>query len=211
MGSLALGSFILAIVWVVKVILAYIAAKIMQIDLNGASKVLLIAVKCMMCFVHCFERFIKFLNKNAYIQIALNGSTFCTAAREAFFLILRNAGRFVTLGGIGHIFQFLGKWSITTAATFAGYVLITRSEDIKDEIHSPIFPTIVFVFVSYLISALVMSVYSMACDSIMHCFLADEELMAKDNRLPAHAPEPILNFMNREKDADNKSGGCCSC
>ena len=31
----------------------------------------------------------RFLNKNAYIQTAIFGSSFCTSAKEAFFLILR--------------------------------------------------------------------------------------------------------------------------
>ena len=31
----------------------------------------------------------KFLNKNAYIQTAIFGTSFCTSSKEAFFLILR--------------------------------------------------------------------------------------------------------------------------
>ena len=35
--------------------------------------------------------------RNAYIQIALMGTNFCTSAKNAFFLILRNAFRFGTV------------------------------------------------------------------------------------------------------------------
>ena len=37
-----------------------------------------------------FSSCMKFINKNAYIQTAIYGYSFCKAARTAFFLILRN-------------------------------------------------------------------------------------------------------------------------
>lgn len=39
--------------------------------------------------------------RNAYIQIALMGTNFCTSAKKAFFLILRNAFRFGTVAILG--------------------------------------------------------------------------------------------------------------
>jgi hypothetical protein len=56
----------------------------------------------------CFERFIKFLNKNAYIQIALTGKSFCYAAKDAFWLIIRNPGKFGLVATLGGIFILIG-------------------------------------------------------------------------------------------------------
>jgi len=56
----------------------------------------------------CFERFIKFLNKNAYIQIALTGKNFCMAAKDAFWLIIRNPGKFGLVSTLGGIFILIG-------------------------------------------------------------------------------------------------------
>ena len=39
--------------------------------------------------------------RNAYIQIALMGTNFCTSAKKAFFLILRNAFRFGVVAVLG--------------------------------------------------------------------------------------------------------------
>ena len=39
----------------------------------------------------------RFINKNAYIQTAIFGTGFCTSAKEAFFLILRNAARIAAI------------------------------------------------------------------------------------------------------------------
>jgi len=43
--------------------------------------------------MECFERFIKYINRNAYILIALKGENFCSAAKEAMGLLWDNAGR----------------------------------------------------------------------------------------------------------------------
>lgn len=49
----------------------------------------------MKCCFWCLENFIKFINKNAYIMIAIYGKGFCASARDGFSLILRNCVRYV--------------------------------------------------------------------------------------------------------------------
>lgn len=66
LGSLAFGSLILAIIQFIRVILAYMESQMKKAggNQNAAIKFLL---RCLSCYLACFERFIKFLNKNAYI------------------------------------------------------------------------------------------------------------------------------------------------
>ncbi len=51
----------------------------------------------------------KFLNKNAYIQTAIFGYSFCTAAKKAFFLIARNIMRVMAVGVVSQVVLILGK------------------------------------------------------------------------------------------------------
>lgn len=51
----------------------------------------------------------KFLNKNAYIQTAIFGYSFCTAAKKAFFLIARNIMRVMAVGVVSEVVLILGK------------------------------------------------------------------------------------------------------
>ena len=171
------------------------------------STIMKIVLKCLSCYILCFERFIKFLNKNAYIQIALNSTNFCTAAKDAFFLILRNAARFLALGSIGNVFMFLGKFLIALMATYGGYLIVTRAPMYEDELHSPIFPCIVFFLIGYVIASLFMAVYSMAIDTILQCFLADEELNEKYSRPPEHSPPQLRSFLDHER--GKKQSKCC--
>jgi hypothetical protein len=59
----------------------------------------------------CMEKCIKFLNKNAYIQVAIHGYSFCKACRSAFFLILRNILRVAAVNMVSGFVLALGKVS----------------------------------------------------------------------------------------------------
>ncbi|XP_078091077.1 choline transporter-like protein 2 isoform X2 [Mustelus asterias] len=88
-GSLAFGSLLLAIVQVIRVVLEYVDQKVKGAK-NKAAQFILSCLKC--CF-WCLEKFLKFLNRNAYIMVAIYGKNFCTSAKNAFFLLMRNIVR----------------------------------------------------------------------------------------------------------------------
>ncbi|EER11601.1 ctl transporter, putative [Perkinsus marinus ATCC 50983] len=172
-GTLSFGSFVLAIVQFIKWWLRYLAK---QAKLQH-NKVMTILFKILSYCVACFEKCIKFLNKNAYIQTALLGTKFCTSAKNAFFLILRNAARIGVLGAIGNavrLFGYLfimGKLGATAAA---GYFITLEMYD--GEINSPVVPIIIYVVVGYVVGKLITNVFGLAVDSMLQCFVADEEL-----------------------------------
>ena len=69
-GSLAMGSFIIAIVTMIRVVFEYLGKKFDKfVEPGGAIN------KCAMCCIRCvlwsLDTYVKFINKNAYIQIAL--------------------------------------------------------------------------------------------------------------------------------------------
>ena len=92
----------------------------------------------MRCCLDCFHRFVKFINENAYIQVALTGESFCTSAMAAFVLALKNAATFFITNGIGSLIFFLGKMTISIINTAIGYLLITHVESFKEEIDNPV-------------------------------------------------------------------------
>jgi len=67
LGSLAFGSFLIAVVTVIRLIFEYIDAKMKGVGENG---VMAAPVKCLMkcvrCCLDCCHRFVKYINKNAY-------------------------------------------------------------------------------------------------------------------------------------------------
>ena len=65
-----------------------------------------------MVALNSLERFLNFINKNAYIQTAIMGNSFCKAAADACLLLIRNCLRVGTLQIISTVFIFLGKYFI---------------------------------------------------------------------------------------------------
>lgn len=92
----------------------------------------------MECFLACFERFISFLNKNAYINTVMTGNSFCPAAKDAFGLLLRNPARVSLVSGFGEFFEFLGNFAIMVATTGLCYLVITNTEYYTSRLSSPV-------------------------------------------------------------------------
>lgn len=141
----------------------------------------------------CFEKCIKFLNKTAYIQIALTGKPFCKSAFNAFLLIVRNAARVAVLGMTGFLVNFLIKLSLIAATVFIGYFLL---QAMHDDISSPIFPLIVFFILGFLTASFVSSLFSMAVDTILQCLIIDEELNGKGEK--TNTPTKLIKFVQRK-------------
>lgn len=55
------------------------------------------------------EKVMKYINRNAYIIVAVKGSSFCMAANRAIQLIIINALRIATVNLIGDTLTWLGK------------------------------------------------------------------------------------------------------
>ncbi len=77
----------------------------------------------------CVERIVQFINKNAYIQIALRGKNFCMAAKDGFELVWSNPLRYAVVSGIGEIIMFLGKILIAFSVTAIMYCYLTYASN----------------------------------------------------------------------------------
>ena len=167
-------------------------------------------VKCLLCCtgycLSCLERCVKYITKNAYIQIALTSKSFCPAAWNGFLLIVKNAIRYGVTHSMGCIFMFLGKLFIICATVCLCFLMLTQWEQPKKAISTPYAPCFVAGVIGYCIASVFMSVFSFASDTILQCFLLDEELAASGDRLPGNRP-PIMNTFI--KDPKLKKRGCC--
>jgi hypothetical protein len=134
------------------------------------------------------ENCIKYVSKNAYIQIALTSKSFCPAAVDSFCLILKNAHRFGFANTIGFIYMIFGCTFITTTTCFGTYIFLTNYPQLV--LTSPI-PTVVVVgVIACAVGFQFMSIFSYSLDAILQAFLLDEEMrMAGNNR-----PETMQEF-----------------
>ena len=95
-------------------------------------------IKCIQCCLACIECIVKFINTQAYIQIALRGKNFCYAAKDGFMLAWSNPMRYAIVGGIGMIIMFLGKLLIACLTAIIFYLIITYISSIQSKYSEPI-------------------------------------------------------------------------
>ena len=195
-GSLAFGSLIIAIVRLIMVWLEVIKRRIESTSTNKTqSKCFKCIISCLQCCVGCCGKIMEFVNKHAYIQIALKGDNFCTSAWEGFALIVRNLGRFSTLTAIGGIFTIIGTIFISVVSTIIGYFVITKVSYFSDELNSCVLPVVVFLIIGLILGLVTMSIFGTSGDALMHSFLLDEEL----NKGQAKAFPELQKFMSDER------------
>uniref|UniRef100_A0A672G4J6 Choline transporter-like protein n=1 Tax=Salarias fasciatus TaxID=181472 RepID=A0A672G4J6_SALFA len=174
-GTLAFGSLILSTIQIIRVLLEYLDHKLKGAQ-NKCARFVLCCLKC--CF-WCLEKFVKFLNRNAYIMTAIYGKNFCTSARDAFFLLMRNMIRVAVLDKVTDFLLFLGKLLIVgLVGVFAFFFFSGRVkafEDTAPNLHYYWVPILTVVIGSYLIAHGFFSVYSMCVDTLFLCFCEDLE------------------------------------
>jgi solute carrier family 44 (choline transporter-like protein), member 2/4/5 len=186
LGSIAFGSLIIAIMQMIKILFEYIRRK--YADAIGDSMITKVLVCCVRCCIWYLDAAVKHITKNAYIQIAITGNNFCQSAWLSFFLMVRNAGRFTVVDGIGYVLMFVGKATVLITSGWIAYLILMNEKHLKENLQSPIFPVVIVVFIAYLISSIFISVFSFSATTILHCFIVDSELSTKEGRDSSHTP-----------------------
>ena len=194
-GSLAFGALIVAIIQFIMIFFEYIKKKVELTAGKAAGKCIKCLISCVQCCLACVAKVMEFINKHAYIQIALKGDSFCTAAWEGFGLIIRNVGRFSVLTAIGGIFSIVGTIFITVASAVVGYFVITKVEFFSADVNSVVLPVIVVGVIGFILGKVTMSIFGVSGDALMHSFLLDEEI---NKGLPKAFPE-LQKFMSEER------------
>lgn len=165
LGTLAFGSLIITICRIIRCILEYIDQKLRKFE-NPVTRAILC---CMKCFFWMLEKFLKFINRNAYIMCAIHGHNFCSSAKDAFNLLMRNVLRVVALDKVTDFLFFLSKVLIAAGMGCLTYVFVTESGRVGD-LHYNLVPVLLVTLGSYLIATVFFGVYSMAVDTLFLCF-----------------------------------------
>lgn len=160
------------------------------------------------CLISCFERCIKFLNRTAYIHIALTGKNFCASARDGFFILLRNPFKFGLVHGLSEIFMFMGKMLVTVGTALLSYFILIYLEYYADNLYSPFSPVIVILFLSYAVSLMFMSIYGLGADTLVQCFLVDQEVQERVNGGAAqYCPPELREFFKNSSGRPDENHG----
>jgi len=214
LGSLAFGSFILAVIWVIRLVFWLLSSMMKQkekVDPSTGTKIMSTTLACCSCCAKCWNTCLKFLTHQAYIRIALTGENFCAAAKSAFFTLmnpknLSSGLSYAVVEGLGGIFVVLGTLCISLSSTYLGYRLIQKPE-YAAVLTSTFTPTAVFFICAYFIGTIFMNIYGVAIEAIMQCYLLDLKMArsGEDTDLN-NCPPAIAEFFlaNFDDDGDGR-------
>ena len=166
-GSIALGSLIITIFKIIRLIIEYVDQKTKASQSNIAQCI----IKCCKCCLCCLEKFLKYLNRNAYILIAIHGYNFWNGAKNAFLLIVRNCARVATLNWVGDFTLFLGRVFVSAGVTAFALWLFKRNEKVQFFI----VPAAITFVMCYFATGAFTSIYEIAIDSTFVCYMEDCE------------------------------------
>lgn len=117
-GSLALGSFIIAVIEFIRIVFYYIAER--AIEASGENPLVKCIVRCAECLLKCIEKIVDYINTCAYAYMAVSGENFCTSAWNGFLLNMTYGLEFAWANSLAGGFIFLSKMFIViiNCATF---------------------------------------------------------------------------------------------
>jgi len=189
LGSLAFGAFLIALVQFIRYLMQYLERQ----AAHKENRITRIIRRVLVCCLWCFEKILKFINKNAYIQIALMGTNFCTSAKAAFHLILRNFVRFGVVATLGLIIHGIGYVVITVSTTIIGYFIL---QFLHPDL-SVVIPLCIYAGLGYVVGALYLNVFGLAVDASLQCMIAAEEMDHDGDFVPA----PLKSLLPPKKTA----------
>jgi hypothetical protein len=194
LGTIALGSMIIAICQTIRVIFEYYRRKIQ----SAAPSKLVKALLCLTGYLlWCLEKCIKYITKNAYIQCAVTSESFCTSAWNAFTLMIKHAARFGWGNSVGYLMIFFGCAGIGAVTALGAYVFISYTSYFT--VSTPIAPAIFVGIIAVFIAWMFLSIFSFASDALLQAFLLDEELRFAGKSRPVEFAEFEADFKKRQE------------
>jgi len=200
-GTVAFGSFIIAVLQFIQYVLEYLKQK-------ADSDLLYYVITCVQCLVECFERCMEFLSKMAYIVTACKGNMFCTAAFAAFHFLLKHMGQTAVVGYITTFLMILGKGFVLGGTIGICFVIAGTDSNIS----SPYMLLVVCAIIAYLVACLFLGVVDAAIDTIMVCFCWEQDANgqmedAAGNKM-VYGTKDLIQYIDGAKAlAQNLEGG----
>lgn len=196
LGSVAFGSLLIATIRFFRVMLEYAYYYLNKYD----NKVTRFLMWCLRCCFWVLENILKFISKNAYIMVAIYGTNFCSSARRAFMLLMRNIMRVVVIDKITDFLMLLGKLMVVAVTATSSFYFFSSNQKVYKnlpQLHYNLVPPIFITIGSYLIASSFFSVYGTAVDTLFLCFLEDCERNDGSPQKPYFMSKELMKILDK--------------
>lgn len=199
-GSVAVGSFLIALICTVRVIVLYLQKKLK----GSENKALKYILACLQCCLGCLQKIMEFIASRAYIMMMIHGKSFFPSAIDALSLMIRNFLRTAILTGITKVVVFSGILTVALLSTLA-CILILRPDFIGItyfdlRVYYWWFVSLICFVIAFCVAYLILQVYEFLIDTIFLCFLQDEEISQHgDSSYQPYASADLRSHMDGVK------------
>lgn len=194
-GSIALGSFIIAVVQMIRLIFLVLAEQAKRASgENAAVKVIICVADCLL---KCIEKICDYIQESAYAYMAISGDSFCTSAWNGFLLQLKHAMKFSWANFLANMFIFIGKVAIVCINLFSLYMIMKFVTKDLDEITSVAAPFAVVGIVTYISASTFLGLFDEVVLAMMNCLAIDTDL----NGTPIYGPPTFHDAFDSEPEA----------
>ncbi|XP_063200263.1 choline transporter-like protein 3 isoform X3 [Chroicocephalus ridibundus] len=131
--------------------------------------------------------------KHAYTTTAINGTNFCTSAKDAVFILAKNSAKLASISCFGDFILFLGKVFVVCFTVFGGLMAFNYHR----ELQAWVVPLLLVGFFAYLMSHSFLSVFEVTADAMFLCFAIDMETNDGSEEKPYFMDQELLTFMSQ--------------
>lgn len=184
LGSIAFGSFLIATIRYIRIILELIDKRLRDQGTNNGVNTSLRSINCIWrVFFWLLDGFLKYINRNAYIMMSMYHEGYFASAKRALNLLLNNSTKALVLD---YVTDFLLLISRILVTCLTGCIIFFIFNDNMFEFLPPgtievpklqhkWLPLVIVMVGTYFIAKGFFNVYNMAVDTLFICFLIDCE------------------------------------
>nr|XP_013816789.1 PREDICTED: choline transporter-like protein 3 isoform X1 [Apteryx mantelli mantelli] len=189
LGTVVKGSFLITILRIPRIFLLYLYNFLKQKE-SACAKCLF---KCCFCWFWCLERCLRYFNQHAYTTTAINGTDFCTSAKDAVFILAKNSAKLASISCFGGFIIFLGKVFVVCFTVFGGLMAFNYHR----ELQAWVVPLLLVGFFACMVSHSFLSVFEVTVDALFLCFAIDIETNDGSAEKPYFMDQELLTFANQ--------------
>ncbi|NXC27213.1 CTL3 protein, partial [Campylorhamphus procurvoides] len=187
LGTAVKGSFLITILRIPRIVLLYLY------NILNQKKNAKCLFKCCFCWFCCQESCLRYFNQHAYTTTAINGTNFCTSAKDADCILARNPAKLASVSCSGDFLLFLGKVFVVCFTVFGGLMAFNYHR----ELQAWVVPLLLVGFFAYLMSHSFLSVFEVTADAMFLCFAIDMETNDGTADKPYFMDQDLLTFVSQ--------------
>ncbi|XP_054567730.1 choline transporter-like protein 3 [Eptesicus fuscus] len=191
-GTAAKGSLLIPVVRVPRAALTFISfiSSALKGKPSAWSRCLL---RCCACCLCCLDGHLRPLHQNAYVATAINGTGFCTSAKDALRLLSEDSSRFTSVSRFGDFVIFLGKVLVACLTVFGGLMAFNYHRTLQ----AWAVPLLLAAALAYLVAHSFLSVFEAVLGALLLCVAADLHTNDGSPAKPYFMDHELLSFVKR--------------